>query len=116
MENADMLIAAVTDWTKLHTKDQAMKILAEAGIPVSATFDTRELFINPHLLERGFIHTVEHKEHGKIPLMGWAPRMSESQVPIHAAPLLSQHTDEILKEELGLTKDQITTLHREEII
>ncbi|MEE8398713.1 MAG: CoA transferase, partial [Desulfobacterales bacterium] len=114
--NADMLISAVTDWSKQHTKDQAMKILAEAGVPVSAVLDTHELFTDPHLLHRGFIHKVEHKEHGEIPLLGWAPRMSESQVPIQAAPLLSEHTDEILRDELGLGEDDIDALHQDDII
>lgn len=116
MKNADLLVSAVTDWTKQHTKGQAMKILAEAGVPVSATLDTHDLFTDPHLRERGFIHTVEHKEHGKIPLLGWAPRMSESQVPIQAAPLLGEHTDEILQKHLGLTEDQINALHEDGII
>ena len=61
-----------------------------------------ELFANAHLRERGFIHTLEHPEHGEIQLLGWAPRMSESQVEITRAPLLAEHTDEILREDLGL--------------
>lgn len=115
-KNADALIEEITTWTKTHTKEEAMRILAEAGVPVSAVFDTRDLFENPHLKERGFIHTIEHKAHGKIPLMGWAPRMSESEVPIHAAPLLSEHTDEILRDELDLTAEQIQDLHQSRIV
>ena len=115
-QNADTLIAAVTDWTRQHTKEEAMHILGEAGVPASATFDTRELFDNPHLKERGFVHTVKHKEHGDIRLMGWGPRMSESQVPIQAAPLLGEHTDEVLREELDLSGDQIQDLRQNGIV
>jgi len=115
-ENADALIEEITSWTKKHTKEEAMRILAEAGVPVSAVLDTHDLFENPHLKERGFIHTVEHKEHGQIRLMGWAPRMSESKVPIHAAPLLSEHTDKILHDELDLTDEQIQDLHQNRIV
>ncbi len=115
-KNSEALVAAITSWTKNHTKEEAMKILAEADVPVSAVFDTQDLFNNPHLKERGFIHTIEHKEHGQVPLMGWAPRMSESQVPIEAAPLLSEHTDETLRKELGLTEDQIQDLRQNGII
>ena len=34
------------------------------------------------MVERGFVHEVEHAEHGRIKLLGWAPRMSASDVVI----------------------------------
>jgi len=115
-KNVEALIAEITAWTKQHTKDEAMRILAEADVPVSAVFDTRDLFNNPHLQERGFIHSIDHKEHGKVPLMGWAPRMSESQVPIEAAPLLGEDTDDVLRQELGLSDGRLQELHQDGII
>ena len=32
----------------------------------------------------------------------WPVKMSESQVPVRSAPLLGQHTEEVLSEWLGL--------------
>ena len=115
-KNMKPLIAEIAAWTKQHTKEEAMKILAEADVPVSAVFDTKELFTNPHLQERGFIHIIDHQKHGKVPLMGWAPRMSESQVQIEAAPMLGEHTDEVLRQELVLSDDQLQELHQDGII
>ena len=72
--------------------------------------DTSELHSDPHLIERGFINNIEHPIHGKVPLLGFAPRLSASDVPIQRAPLLGEHTDEILKNELGLPEDDIRLL------
>jgi len=107
---------AIASWSAERDKYTAMKALAEAGVPVSAVMDTQDLFRDSHLNARGFVHRIDHPEHGEVPLMGWAPRMSESRVPIESAPLLGQHTDNILREELGLTDEQIEQLHRDEVI
>ena len=43
---------------------------------------------DPHLLARGFVKTVEHLERGQAPLLGFAARMSGSEVEIDRAPYL----------------------------
>ena len=64
--------------------------------------DTRDLHEDPHLRERGFIVDVEHPELGTVPMLGWGPRLSASEVTITAAPRLGAHTAEVLAGELGL--------------
>ena len=72
--------------------------------------DTADLFTDPHLIARGFIHQVDHAEVGTKPLLGWPPRMSGSSVPIVAGPQLGQHTDEVLASELGLDAAAVADL------
>ncbi len=112
-ENMDLLKAEVSKWTMLHGKLEAMRILCEGDVPASAMLDTQDLYKNPHLIERGFIHEVVHDEQGTIPLLGWPARMSESSVPIKGAPLLGQHTAEILARDLGLDEASIAKLVEE---
>ena len=45
-----------------------------------------------------------------VPLLGFAPRLSESSVPIERAPLLGEHTDEVLGQELGLDATALAEL------
>ena len=42
--------------------------------------------------------------------------MSESKVPIQAAPLLGQHTDELMAEDLGMKQADIDALREEGVI
>jgi len=110
LKNRDALVEVITGWTLVRDKYQAMQELAEGGVPASAVLDTKDLFHNDHMNERGFVHEVEHEVHGKIKMLGWPARMSESEVPITAAPRLGRHSREVFAEDLGLSTAQIDSL------
>ncbi len=110
MTHADELDAEIAEWTRKHTKFEAMRILCEGGVAASAVYDTLEVHQDPHLRARGFIEEVEHPVEGTITLMGSPLRMSKSKVPLRAAPLLGANTDEVLAAELGLGNEAISEL------
>ncbi len=110
LAHAADLFDIVSEWTGKHTKSAAMALLADAGVPCSEVLDTAELHTDPHLVERGFIHTLDLPVHGEVPLLGFAPRMSGSNVPLSAPPRLGEHTDTVLESDLGLTADDIARL------
>ena len=109
-ENADALYEEIAKWTRAHTKHEAMKILADGGVPCSAVLDTRDLYEDPHLQARGFVHSVEHESQGRLPMFGWGPRLEKSDVPMRAAPLLGRHTEEVLRADLGLASEELQSL------
>ncbi len=110
------LYEAIASWTKQHTKWEVMRILGEAGVPAGAVFDTSDLFTNEHLVERGFVHTLDHPEHGEIQLLGWGPRMSASDVPMQRAPLLGEHSDEVLAADLALDGAALEALREQGVL
>ena len=110
LDNREELEALISEWTLQRDKYDAMQELADGGVPASAVLDTRDLYENPHLTERGFVHSVEHPTHGRIRLLGFAARMSESEVPFSAAPQLGQHSKEVIAEDLGLSSVEIDAL------
>ena len=54
--------------------------------------------------------------HGTVPLLGFAPRLSASDVPIRRAPLLGEHTEEVLGDELGLEPSALKALEKAGVI
>ncbi len=104
------LYELISEWMSERTKHEAMKVLGEAGVPCSAVLNTQELFDDPHLNERDFVKTVDHEGHGSVRLLGFAPRMSESEVEIEAAPLMGQHTTEVLAQELDFDEERLSRL------
>lgn len=108
--NGEALAAEIAAWTVQRTKYEAMNELARAGVPCSATLDTAELFTDPHLTARGFIRTATHETAGEVTLLGNPMRMSASPTTLRAAPLLGQHTAEVLSADLGLSADEIARL------
>ena len=108
----ELIRSAIEAWTRGRTKQQAMAALAEQGVCASQVFETHDLFTDPHLKARGFIHEVRHAEHGDVRLLGWPARMSKSAVPIRAAPLLGEHTEQVLAEDLGLNQEALAGLRQ----
>jgi len=108
--NGPALIEEITRFTHEHTKHEVMMLLGEAGVPCSANLDTHDLFTDPHLVERGFAKVIDHPGHGEVPLLGFAPRMSASEVEMTRAPQLGEHTDQLLSEELGFDQEELRSL------
>ena len=75
-----------------------------------------DLFNDPHLIERGFVHRIHHDELGEVPLLGWPARMSASQVPIVAAPVLGKHTADVVAQDLGLSAGEIASLRAKGVL
>ena len=116
VENGDALYQEIADWCSVRTKYEAMETIAAAGVPCSATLDTGELHHDKHLRERGFIHELELPVHGKVPMLGFAPQLSESSVEMTAPPRLGEHTDEVLADELGVDTARLVELREAGII
>ncbi len=108
-EHAEELYELVAAWTRQRTKHEAMHELASAGVPCSATLDTYELFTDPHLTERGLVEELEHPSLGSVKVMRMPALLSRSQVPLVPAPLLGEHTREVLG-ELGFEGAEVEAL------
>jgi formyl-CoA transferase len=104
------LFEEIAQWTRQRTKHEAMSELAEAGVPASAVMDTKDLYDDPHLAAREFITTLDHPQHGEIRLLRWPARMSGSEVSIVPAPMLGQHSREVVAEDLGLSNTDVDAL------
>jgi formyl-CoA transferase len=108
--HADDLYAIIADWTRQRSKWEAMEHLAGLGVPCSAVFDTKDLLEHPHQHARGAVVRVEHPVRGAQDFLAPPFRMSGSRVPVRRAPLLGEHTAEVLREELGLDEVEIAGL------
>jgi formyl-CoA transferase len=115
-EHREALEEIIVAWTRARTKHDVMAILGAAGVPCGATLDTAEILDDPHLNARGHIHTIDHPTRGEFRLPGCPVRLSESPAPTTAPPLAGQHTDELLSEILGLSKDDVAALRGRGIV
>ena len=106
----------ITEWTSRRDKHEAMKLLAEAGVPASAVFDTVDVFNDPHLAARGFFQTVDHPQAGPVRLMTSPLWLSASPTRLARAPLLGEQSEEVLRGELHLTDAELSGLKDQGII
>jgi formyl-CoA transferase len=114
--HAEEVYALLKAWTTTRTKFEAMAALGQAGVPVGATLDSLEVLNNPHLKARQMIVTMQHPARGDFTMPGSPIQMSESPREYTPAPLLGQHTDEVLASWLGYDAAQIEQLRAQGIV
>ncbi|HEX6031415.1 MAG TPA: CoA transferase [Tepidiformaceae bacterium] len=109
-EHGDELWEEIAQWTRQHTKWEAMESLGAAGVPCSATYDSIDIFNDSHMAARGMIKRYEHPVVGEVEMLAPPIHLSEPQAEMTRAPLLGEHTAEVLSQELGLAPNEIERL------
>lgn len=109
-ENGDALFEIVAAWTRQRTKYQVMELLGPAGVPCGAALDSQDIFRDQHLRARNAIVELDHPTRGKWEFIAPPVRLSNSFVEMKPAPMLGQHTAEVLQADLGLDKAALDEL------
>ena len=112
----DEIDAMIEAWTEKRTKQEALEILAGAGIPCGAVLDSNEVLADKHLRQRGFIVDLEHPRRGRYPMPANPVRLSDSPTDVVRAPLLGEHNAEVYGKLLGLDDAEIEALRKDGVI
>ena len=104
------IFARIERWTMTRTKFEAMEILQRHHIPCGPILSMKELAEDPALRASGAVVEVDHPARGKHLTAGNPVKLSDSPCEVTRAPLLGEHTREILREVAGFSDDQVNTL------
>jgi succinate--hydroxymethylglutarate CoA-transferase len=86
-------------------------------MPYAAVNDIKKTIEHEHVLARGVIEEVEHKALGKVKLVNHPVKYSRIEPKIRSAPpLLGEHTDEVLREVLGYSVEEIRALREQKVV
>ena len=107
--------AIVTEWTRKHTKEEAMTLISGVGVPAGAVFDTMELQNDPSFEKRGIMQVMEHPN-GPFKMPTWPVRVDGKPPRLTPSPLLGQHSAEVLNDWLGLGADEVAALKSEGVV
>jgi crotonobetainyl-CoA:carnitine CoA-transferase CaiB-like acyl-CoA transferase len=93
------------------TRAEWIGLLSAEGIPCAPINSIEEVFHDPQVLHRKMLEVVDHPTIGKLKLAGIPVKYSDAELSIRRPPpLLGEHTEEVLKEELGLDAAEIDRL------
>ena len=97
---------------RARPRDEWLKLLNEASVPVSPIYDMAEALSDPQAEARNAVWNVLHPTLGDVPLAASAlQHMSRTPAePGGPPPLLGEHTREVLKETLGLEDPELDGL------
>ncbi|HZU91588.1 MAG TPA: formyl-CoA transferase [Stellaceae bacterium] len=114
--HAAELSAIVEGWTRARDKRAVMREFAGRGIPCGAVFDTSEVLADPHLRERQTIVDLDHPTRGRFSTIASPLRLSDSPAAPARAPLLGEHTEEVLRAVAGYGPEDILRLRDKGVI
>jgi len=113
--NEGFINEIITEWTREHTKEEAMRIIGAAGVPAGAVHDTLELQNDPSFVERGIMQVMKHPD-GDFKCESWPVRFDGKPPQLEPSPKLGQHTDDVFSSWLGLSHSEIEKLRAEKVL
>ena len=94
-----------------------LRLLAEAGIPSGPINTLDRVFADPQVAARNMVVEIDHPKVGRFRSIGnpvKTPLMPEG--PFEPPPMHGQHTEEVLREVLGYSREQIRELVEKVVI
>ncbi|GAB4231926.1 MAG: formyl-CoA transferase [Kiloniellaceae bacterium] len=107
LDKIPQIFDTIEEWTKTKSKLEVMEACNPLNIPCGPILSMKELAEEPSLRETGTIVEVDHPERGKYLTVGNPIKLSDSPVEVVRSPLLGEHTEEILRDVLGLSDEEV---------
>lgn len=94
--------------------DHWLELFVEAGIPAGPINTVPRALEDLHVAAREMVVTVPHPTAGSVRVLGVPYKLSRTPAGVDRhPPLLGEHTDEVLRERLGLSPHEIAALREE---
>ncbi|UCG82567.1 MAG: CoA transferase [Dehalococcoidia bacterium] len=118
LRNVDELDQLIEDWTQQHDPFEAMDVLQNTGVPAGVVECVEDQILRDQQLKyRGFIIELDHPVAGSHLYAGQPIKLSGTPaLPSTYAPMIGEHTDELMQEMLGMSTDEIGRLKEEKVL
>jgi crotonobetainyl-CoA:carnitine CoA-transferase CaiB-like acyl-CoA transferase len=112
IENRDGLIQIIAERLTKETTAYWLDQFASLHIPAGPINNLAQVFSDPVVAERRIVRSLNHSLAGEVPTVANPVRFSDTPVEYKlAAPILGQHTAEVLKDDLGYSDKEIARLY-----
>lgn len=111
VKNRASLIARLEQVFLTRSYEEWEKILVEGGVPAGALNDFAQVVDHPQVKARGSLVEIDHPRAGRIRMVAPVVRMSATPAVVRTpAPAKGEHTDDVLRDFLGLAPETIAEL------
>ncbi len=105
------LDAAINDWTARQDAIKAVRILNNAGVPAGPVYDAEAIATDEHYHARGMLRPLEvviDGEAEEIRFPGVVPTLPGAAGDVRwPGPNLGEHTEQVLRDLLGIAEDEL---------
>lgn len=116
-QNREAMDEILRPWLMERTRQELFESAQRAKIPFALVNEPADLVASPQLQARGFWEQVEHPVAGVVTMPGAPFKLSETPWTLRRpAPRLGEHTEDVLVDELGYTKDEVLRLRERGVI
>jgi formyl-CoA transferase len=111
LHNRDRLIPVVQALIAQRPADEWLRLLNEAGVPAGPINTVPQALADPQVAALGVVRTLPHATAGEIKVVDSPIHLSESSVePRCAPPRHGEHTDDVLRDLLGMSRQEVQHL------
>jgi len=116
-DHGEALSNIMMTWCKSRTQDEVLSAMADAKIPAGPVYSPQQALDDEHIQALNFLKAVDYPTAAQsIPTADFPVSMSASRAEIrHRAPMLGEHTDEILV-ELGYDAASIEDMRSSRVV
>jgi formyl-CoA transferase len=107
----------ISEWTMNLTVAELTTLMDESGVPAGLIYRAPEMLEDSHFAAREAIVRVPHLEFGELAMQNVAPKLTRTPGSVRwAGPALGEHNEDVLKKLLGMSEDQMQSLHEAGVI
>ena len=117
MEDYFTVDKLAASWFAKQTVEEADKQLTDAGVPCGIVYNLKRILEDPNSEEREMVVYTEVPGLGKVPFVGNPLKLKTRPIKNRErAPLIGEHTDEILKTLVHLEDKDLMQLREKGVI
>ena len=117
VRNRDVLVPLLADMVLRQPRDAWIAMLEAVGVPCGPINELDEVFANEQVKARGIEIALPHPDAGEVKLVRSPMRLSATPATSSMAPpMLGQHTEEVLREVLGKSGEEIAALRQKQVL
>ena len=117
VQNREKLVSVLSEIFLTKKRDEWVRVLLEREVPCGPVNTIEEVFQDPQILERNMLVEIKHPKVDKIKQIGIPIKFSQTTLDVRSPPpLLGQHTEDVLKNLLNMSDQEINRLKEKSVI
>ncbi|HET7035471.1 MAG TPA: CoA transferase, partial [Thermomicrobiaceae bacterium] len=117
LRRVDELDAAIGAWAARHSAAEVQRALEAAEVPHGPIYSIKDIAEDPQYQARDMILRVPHSHFGEVVMPGVLPVLSDTPGKVRwPGPALGEHTEAVLRDDLGLDAAAIARLQAAGVI